>query len=114
MSRQPPIRVPAREWPLDAALSGIASSPPTGTLAGEGGLVSGTAREALAHENADLDINHVALFSRHDTSPPFPAGALLANLKQDNHSGKAPITGWVARLDINARVIGIHGTEQLH
>jgi hypothetical protein len=39
---------------LDAALGSVASSLPSGDLAGEDGLVGGTAREALALEDAQI------------------------------------------------------------
>ena len=37
----------------------VASSLPSGNLAGEGGLVGGAAHEALALEDADVDLGHI-------------------------------------------------------
>ena len=59
MATQLPIRVFARECPLDAAFGSVAPSLPRRNFGGEGGLIGGAARQALALEDADLDLGHV-------------------------------------------------------
>ena len=59
MATQLPIRVFARECPLDAAFGSVAPSLPGRNFGGEGGLIGGAARQALALEDADLDLGHV-------------------------------------------------------
>ncbi len=54
-----PIPVVARPRLLDAVVCGVASSLPSGDLAGEGDPIDGTACQALTLENADLDLGHV-------------------------------------------------------
>jgi hypothetical protein len=59
MATQLPICVSTGKRPLDTTSSGVAPPLPSRHLGGEGGLLGITACQALALQDADLDLGHV-------------------------------------------------------
>jgi hypothetical protein len=59
MARKLSICVPAREGPLDTASSGVAPSLPRRQLGRARSLLSGTARQALARRDTNVDLGHI-------------------------------------------------------
>src|SRR6266403_849738 len=59
MAFQLPICIPTRERPVDSAAGGVTALLPRGHLVRQGRGFGGTADQALALQNADLDLGHV-------------------------------------------------------